>query len=230
MHFVVFFPGSHPCSPDLLKKHGLGDFVDGYSAMNAKSGPNQVPGMLYHWELRPHYDHETTEWIDCGAYHLGFATTASCSPSELARREQFDGVAVRLGDGHEWIVPRAVRLPRDMQFTGGKWTRRVKARFAKFWQDSEQWFKWFSDAITGDGVLKIESELSTEEFDAKWMSYLVDALRINYRVTPEIVSKLGLFDTTNRVEATIATISGMEIKEALEDLEKKDDLKTLNGS
>lgn len=231
MHFVIFFPGSHPSSPELLKKHGMADLVAGYSAMNAASGPNKVPGLLYHWVPRPHYDADSTEWIDCGAYFVGVHTEQKPTPSELQRARLFDGYAVRLCDGHEWIVPAAVRLPRDMRLEGGKWTRRVKREFDDFWTKSERYFKQFVESVSNEeGVFSVDEDITQEQYDSEVMGYLIKALRLNYRITPELVSHLGLFDTKTIVDAAIATVTGHEINQVLEALQKKSQSATPDGN
>jgi hypothetical protein len=99
-------------------------------------------------------------------------------------------------------------LPRSLKTSaGGRVERVVRKEFRQYFDDS---VKWFADLIQRDF-----SELD-QKFDSEIIDYLGRALSLNYRLTPEVISELELFNTENIVLCLRASIDGLKIAEEIE--------------
>jgi hypothetical protein len=68
--------------------------------------------------------------------------------------------------------------------------------------------------------------LTLEELQAQFAEFCVFALRQNYRVTPEIVSELGLLDTDSLAKIVLHAVDGMNIRAVLDEMQQRDDLES----
>ena len=221
MHFLIFVPRIDAAQPT-LDAAGLGDFAANSTPFALARGPGGGPGTLFGWtkptdpcrEFGFFPDRQT--WSPskpAGRYWVGLWNDSPPTPAELLRTSPFDGGAVRLGDGQSWRIPAAARLPKTCVLSDdGEPGFRIADQFQEFWRESETYFFQLVLADAGDEDIII---------DANWWSYLCRALRLNYRIVPEVVSELRLFSTDTMLEAVLATVEGRPIHEAVD--QKKTD-------
>jgi hypothetical protein len=221
MRFAIYIPGDDICNPEAkLTAVGLAQFIPEAAGMGTSNGPDKRPGIVFSW---PHgrvgpigYMPNRQTWIPAlengelaaGRYWVGFTNDSPPTPDELAWPRRFGGYSLPLGDGNAWAIPSAGMLPRSLKTSaGGRVERVVRKEFRQYFDDS---VKWFADLIQRDF-----SELD-QKFDSEIIDYLGRALSLNYRLTPEVISELELFNTENIVLCLRASIDGLKIAEEIE--------------
>jgi len=208
MHPLIFLPEGSS-----LEKVGLSDHVDGNMGTRIVAGPTGEPGLLICWQgtidgysvgFRP----DSQTWLPAvpkgdlpaGRYWVGIERNAPPTPAQLQRQAGVDGYRVRLGDGHEWIIPAARYCPQDVRLApDGGIKLQVQDKYREFWDGSLRWVELLLSIEEGQTALQIGPQ--------EW-SYLTLALSINYRITPELASELRLFSTANVLHVVQATIDG----------------------
>lgn len=185
MHFIVYVPAGGS-----LEAVGLQHLVAGSAYTHCRRGPDAGPGTLYTWRnTPPHYDPEHQDWIPAAVdqrYWLGFRKDDPPRPSEL-QRGTVHGTTVVLGDGFEWTVPREASLPRECVFgQQGEWTFVLRRELSAFEQLADEW---------RSRLMEIGQEGSRPVLYSELCEFVTTALEINYRITPEVASRLRLFQT-----------------------------------
>lgn len=218
MRFLIFIPGDQLPNEQKLVTVGLPHLVRGASSMATGAGPDGKPGVVFSWPTADPrtvvgYLPDQQEWIPAvtrddqaaGRYWVGFSKASPPTAKDLARTSQFEGSRVVLGDGSEWLLPAAGRLPQDAKLDpDGVWAFEIQQRFQKHWDDSCAWFWDLAvKASEGDSI-----SLSGESVE-----YLIRALTLNYMLTPEVASHLKLFNSQNMIPALQATVDGIRIAE-----------------
>lgn len=225
MHYLIFIPGSTVPNKKRLGDVGLSDHSQGAFMSPCPHGPMGLSGVLAFWQhsnLNGYFPSQQ-EWIasyeatssDAGAYWVGLANNDLPQPNELIRNEVQEGSYVTLGDGKQWLIPAARLLPRDYVCrANGQWTGDVFEQFKGYWNES---LKWFEAVLEWD--LSGETKPCVDPIEA--IKFITSALKLNYRVTPEVISRLRLLNSKNLASAIVATVSGLEIHGEM-DREKKD--------
>lgn len=209
MHPLIYLPEGQT-----LQSAGLTDHAEGAeNCGRIPTGPDGGSGLLYWWRspgvnydigFRP----DSQTWIPAvprgdlaaGRYWVGIERNATPEPIELQRRSGVDGYRVRLGDGHEWIIPAARYCPQDVRLASdGGIELQVQDKYREFWDGSLRWVELLLSIEEGQTALQIGPQ--------EW-GYLTLALSINYRITPELASELRLFSTSNVLHVVQATIDG----------------------
>eukprot|EP00913_Durusdinium_trenchii_P028458 g26686.t1 len=200
---------------DASNAHVRFSFGDGLSEeyLPIPNGPDGLGGLLVGWrpgdpsqKLGFFPDEQTWIVSDDQKYFIGFWNADPPTPTQLQRGELHDGYFVKLQDGHEWVVPAAALLPKDVLlvgFSGKSQTAetRVKAEHFDFWEESKQWVR---DFLILEGTAP-----ETLKFNPLWAPYVYRALCLNYRLTPEVPNHLRLLDEANVMQCLRATISGL---------------------
>ena len=125
-----------------------------------------------------------TETHAAGAYWIGFWQHSPPKPAELERPHTFEVSPVKLGDGQVWHIPAAARLPKKVGFTpDGKNTWTIKDQFRQFWEESVGFYRQFMTVDPANSELRI---------DGDWIAYILRAMRLCYRMTPEVLDQLEL--------------------------------------
>lgn len=202
MHPIVYLPKVNTPNSDHLRAVGLEDFVDG-AQFNCLQPDKPAPGdnkggSLVTWtppgRRQPVYDPDSQLWLPAmpmdslkeKRYWIGFDPLSPPRPQELIRREPYVGSPVTLGDGQQWLIPHARELPHDLiRGEDGEWVRQVRSEFYAFAMTTIGWQRQFDSLEPGD-VFPDETGLA---------EFVEEALRLNYRLTPEIISHLRLFST-----------------------------------
>lgn len=205
MHFQIYIPGAMDLAPELAKV-GLGDFVGNAEALREPVGPDGQGGCVFAWwtsgaasrqiGFRP--DSQTWRQSIEG-YWVGSWNHSPSTPHELARPYQEPGRLLTLGDGHQWLIPEVMQLDRTLRLADdGTWRYEAQRRHHKLWLESVQWGLRFQP--TQDGRSKIDLNMT------ELSEFVIGVLRMNYRVTREVVSDLSLFSIKNLAEAFSAIV------------------------
>lgn len=209
MHFQVYIPGAMDLGPE-LEKVGLGDFVGNAEALREPVGPDGKGGAVFAWwtagaksrqiGFRPA---EQTWKESTDGYWVGTWNGAPSIPTDLARPYQEPGRLIVLGDGNQWLVPQVMQLDRTLRLADdGTWRYEAQRRHHQLWVESVQWAQRF--APTQDGKTQVGINMT------EMSEFVIGVLRMNYRITREVVSDLGLFSIKNMSEA-FSTIVGFNI-------------------
>lgn len=224
MRFLIYIPnvpGDVTPNDEKLSKVGLPALAQGCATITTSAGPDGKPGVVFSWPTSDPrstmgYLPEIQEWIPAEAvgdlaekrYWVGFVKGLLPTPQELSRPMLLEGDGdsrgTVLGDGRKWVIPAAGMLPKRSRYTSKGWGWEVVQQFEAYWEESCQ---WYTDLITKD----ISDGQTTVA--ANCCDYLTRALSMNYRLTPEVVSHLGLFTTRTIGPALLATIHGITIRE-----------------
>ena len=227
MHYQIWFPGVTRDAAGMLKSAGLADLVEG--ARESIARIDDQAGLLVTWSGEAGYISDRQRWFTpfTGAtYRIGFWTDSPCTPQDLQRRAMFSGFLQALGDGATWQIPVAADLPSTMRLVDRQWTKVRKPQFDSFWKRSEVWYRRFMMCdLDPDTICRTEN-LTPGELYHDWSDYCVEALRQNYRVTPEIASELGLLDSDSLLRITMATVDGMAITEVLAEMRHNADVES----
>ena len=206
MHYLLFFPKSSTASPELLARHHLEGLAEklGPDFLRGE-GPDGVPGMIATWHYGEGHspDFENVKWthfqIDGEplGWYLGIQETPT--PKDLAVPDQIQGAEVTLGDGNKWVVPQSMYVPKTNRFDSvtRKWRSGPDDRFVDFCHEAEKYASRIMEILFQLGN---ETRLGTP--NAKSVQFQLDGildficrcLAMNYRLTPEIISHLGLLD------------------------------------
>lgn len=219
MHWQLFFPRESGGSKSLLERHGMEDLVEHHESAVLRAGP-EGPGLLVGWKGDVEFDAASQTWekVADQAYWIGLSNTKPCRPNELSRNQLFAGYGIPLDDGQRWQIPAAAMLPQSLRLVDRQWTKVRKPRFDEFWRRSEAWYRRLMLCELDADQIMAKEKLTIEELDQEWTDYCVFVLRQNYRVTPEVVSRLGLFDEEARLAVTNWSVDGMRIREVLDQL------------
>ncbi len=225
MCLIYFLPGftKQALQPEEARKIGIGHAVEdgsGLSCVQTKKGPDGKSGLLaapagYKGKLRHDAKDQTWRKAPGGAYWVGRANDQAIGPTELARKERFDGELVELADGNKWLIPRLVgflegrpsSLPRrfDLDDDG-----EPLVRIHEKYQDiaDRAWTLW----LTATGQLGDQPELTYKEE----LQLATDALALNYRISHiEAVGLLRLLDTRSLTKVLRSLIDFEAIDEAV---------------
>lgn len=211
MHFQLYIPDELIGEPQLLERVGLSDFVQGAEFLTTGEGPGPIlarPGQIVAWrkpgKAAIGYQPAVQTWfpavardgLEAGRYWIGLWNEHTLTPADIARPYPKPGRTVTLGDGQEWLLPIAKELPADLILQDdGSWRYEVQRQFHAFYLGYLRWLAIFGQAQDGD----------TFEF-ADAAEFVLQALRINYRLLPEIASRLRLFTTENVSPALFAIL------------------------
>ena len=105
-----------------------------------------------------------------------------------------------LGDGRLWVVPSIADLPTDLiRDAAGEWQASPRPQFYAFWMACLAWRDRFEQAREGD-------KFATHEL----ADFVEEALRLNYRLTTEVIGRLRLFSTgaNGTLRAALAAAMG----------------------
>lgn len=222
MRFLIYIPGDDRSDQNKLADVGLPSLVPGCSMIPTLQGPDGKSGIVFSWPTSDPrslvgYQPEFQEWIPAEAtgdlaekrYWVGFVKGLLPTPQDLAKPMLLEGDddsrGTLLGDGHKWIIPAAGMLPKRSRYTSKGWSWEVIKQFEAYWNES---CRWYLELAT-----KELSEDRKTTVSADCCEYLTRALALNYMVTPEVVSHLGLFNTLTIGPALKATIHGIAVRE-----------------
>ena len=239
MHYSLFFPdrvGSneeHFTQVGLDKLRGTGaQFVD----LRGR-GPGGKSGVYVTWQpfrdaqLDPPLDYDPSwNWVPAKGseakkleperYWFGFNPNEQPHPVDLRFQEQQPGYLIELRDGNSWVIPAAPRLTSyDVGLND-------KGEVEQWHQPQHQLFCERASELTRDifsalDLVDVVRDAGDDDLDrtpvpmdihGAW-EHCCEALGMNYRVTPEMIDHLGLFDSSNMARVLCATIDLPQIQE-----------------
>ena len=239
--YLLYLPDTKGADPAQLDRAGLAELRADRSPEFAEylGGPLGGHGNLAFWSVQgcsPALDTALYDWTKApgGRFSLGILRGHRVNPADIEREPQRSGYWIACGDGQRWKTPAAHHLPHRYGLNdSGEFARVVSAQFKDYWEKSTQFAVQYFQAIGQVELLRernpnlpIDEPLVTLKFSLEetW-AFCCRALSINYRLTPELVSMLGLIDDDslkNIVRAAIDLIHLTECKS-----EKKKDTVTI---
>jgi len=240
--FLYFIPDREAgLSADGLRAAGLGYALDGavHQQHLLSGGPNGRGGIVLadaeHCDpARVRYVAEDQEWIESGTNWIGRWKDDKIGPDDLARVKTVPGHYVELADGNPWLCPAArlhaieagaVRwrhvLPRGVvRGPDKKWQAgAVVPRYRRLWEIGLAWWDVRMAALPPDAKV---GDTITFDFDGSNES-AVECLAANYRIGPEEVSLLGIFDSDSARSILDALIDLPTVIALTNELQKKTD-------
>ncbi len=204
MHYQIFLPDTNDGQAvRRLEAVGLADHIGGADLHYIDAGPGDRPGTLCVWRSPEHqadlcYAPQRQTWLaavpagqlEAGRYFVGFNDADPPRPSELMRPYPYRGHFCQLGRenqaGSQWLIPAASELPREMILADdGSWKYEIQRRHYRYSLDVEHWKTKLGGA--DDSIISMDEVAD----------FALAALRLNYRITKEVVSHLRLFTTKN---------------------------------
>lgn len=233
---------------EFLDEQGLGCVFDkeGFSIQGNSSGPDGTRGVVVAYADSINYGNKNLVWqkihgIDAW---IGYDKTDPPTPADLARESGVDGFFVELGDGNQWVAPRARLAPAEYGATGspavpcshafknGEWTRGGPLRkHQKLWAAACEFWDVVEPEL--DKFLEIDRETITLGF-AREHILATTALAANYRIQRTEASILGLFDdeTVGEILRTLIdwpSIVALLVKKKAADLDAQENSSTDPG-
>jgi hypothetical protein len=193
----------NPINP--LTRVGLADIVGGSSAQ-LSVGPEGNQGVIISWttagDTRTGYHPEEQTWISAvasdempaGRYHIGIWNASKPMPKELQRPTMHIGKPLVLGDGWEWLMPNIASLDKVMVLSeSGGWVFESCEEYKEIEAESQRWLEILETLSEGD-ILNWSDAFG----------FVVSVLKMNYRLTDEVVSYLRLFNQTDILKSLMA--------------------------
>lgn len=202
MHFQIYIPKAKDLASELARV-GLADFVQNAEVIPEPEGPDGTGGAIFAW-WNPRcrqigYRPVEQRWINAETYWIGFWNAENPTPQELARPYQEPGKMLRMGDGQSWLLPTLDRLDKSLILADdGTWRFEVQRRHHQLWLDSLEWAKRFEPTIGNDRKVEVNF--------GDVADFVVGVLRLNYRLTREVVSELRLLSIETLQQAFSAIV------------------------
>lgn len=221
MHYAIFIPDGKPGGDKNWEIAGL----QGLESSGNEWFPGEVDGKrgtVAMWRHRNHNATTNTEeynWTisENGLWYLGIHKEEGISPADLELNEMLEGNPVEMGDGNEWVIPIAWKLPEKHRLVENEWVRKVSRKY--------EWYQEEAFDICEQIFSQIENVNDANLTVAVSVSHSSDlvsrALCLNYRLTPEVISAIGLI---NRESFRKALVSICDLNHILatEDEKKKE--------
>jgi len=214
--FQVFIPKSEqvplenllPQQP--LEAVGLADLITN-AAGQESIGPEDQHGILVSWpttgDADTGYKPEVQTWVPAvpseglaaKRYWVGIWNDKKPTPQNLKRPYPYPGVHVALNDGNEWTVPIAKELPNELKLADdGSVKFVVQRQYHDVWAEAFAWADKFG------------KEGPDGEFEwGDLYQYILKVYKLNYMITGELVSELGLFSQSNLLESLLVVCGGV---------------------
>ncbi len=206
----------------LLARHGLADIERGANRMtwlDCQEGPGGKRGVLGSW-MDPEkvqiasFQPDKQKWvpllIETGAIWLGTSIDDGLRPDDILRSAPFPhSIPCLLEDGNLWMIPVARSLPHILgQDAKGVPTRTPADPFVEFCAGAEEAFQFFATADKGGAMTG----------EVGW-PFVCQALALNHRLAPPIISALRLVSDKACGRIVLATIEMQLIRDV--EAEKK---------
>lgn len=212
----------------------------------SETGPGGKPGMLGFWldhqrAGQPQFTPDRQQWtaVPVGegqlVWYVGTRCDEPLTPRDILRLKPHPrSLAVRLEDGQEWAVPVARWLPHVWgQDALGKMTRTPAHAYSEFCAEAEKVFQqllgFASERSTPGGVETGEQGSGDLQIECQW-SFVCQALSLNYRLAPEIISALGLVGDASGPQVVCATVELSLINDVVNEKKNSESADTPAGS
>lgn len=201
-----FLPNKNAANPQHLVEVGLemllrpGDETPRFADLD-RTGPGDKPGQIVSWSGESlAYLPEKQNWVPAlpdpkrnlpaGRYWIGLPKGQLPGPTDLARKREatFDGLMMQLGDGNPWVMPNALRFPHYLGFNDAGEYERFPTKDCQPLYERTLW------AL--DHAQSVIREQADFDMQAAF-DYVIEMLAVNYRICPQLVSMLQLFNDSN---------------------------------
>jgi hypothetical protein len=215
MHHLIFIPGDGICNPKKLSDIGLPEHAANASIAPTHYGPHRdFPqgalrrGVICSWSISvpSAFDAKSQSWTESadGKYWIGLIRGEPLStPRELALDCQIEGALTTLGDGNRWILPSVETLNQRIMLA--EHGQIDLARYGMFVRDAARWFT---------AMLEWDFDAEKNSIDADVVDFLIDALRLNYRLPPDLARRMNLFTAGNIANALVNVTKGLKLEES----------------
>lgn len=200
MHHLVYLPQHNTPTPEHLAEVGLADHAAG-AQLTALPVDRRVTGehrggLICSWGAPPPLRLlEQLHWLPAmpldglpaERYFLGLDDLRPPTPMDVLKPQPFEGSPVRLGDGQMWVIPHAGKLPFDLirEQKTGAFQFQPRPQFYGFWTRCLEMQQQLDAA---QSPADLPGEIQQAEF-------VEEALRLNYRLTPELIAYLRLLSS-----------------------------------
>lgn len=160
------------------------------------------------------------------SYWIGINPTQPPGPDDLQRPTVRRGTAVELGDGRHWIVPSAYWLPatNGVDLATKKFGRQFHPEFREYCEQAGRYamevfsraedIKMLASTYGTPAALGHKAANVSIPLEDAW-GHCCRALDINYRLTPELATVLGLLNDASVIRVCAASFDFPLIEEAL---------------
>lgn len=217
--FMIFVDAAMAADANtLVAEKGLQAIEAGASRLTwamSMNGPGGVQGMIGFW-IDPEmlksnsYQPDKQKWVSIGeGTWLGTYLDDPVKPSDLLKTKPYEkSLPCLLEDGNTWMIPVARWLPHVWgQDTAGVFSRLPADHFTDFCKQAEEVFQYF---VGSDG--------KDLEIQCQW-GFVCQALSLNYRLCPSIISALKLIGDISGGRILAATVE-MTLTRDVEDQKK----------
>lgn len=202
---LFFVPGAKALNAQVISDHGLSHLAGKASHRETFRGPNGA-GLIIGDNTIPAdllaFSPDSQTWSERWGLQsmVGHWHDHPPTPDSLARKDQLPGQAIKLLDGHFWLVPllrqwRDIdeqitvenKLPRVMQqsTTSGRFVLGpVVPQYRRIWETSLDLAQQILTQVSSGDSAALEDDQVNQ--------FVIDLLAINYRIDASIVSHLQL--------------------------------------
>lgn len=202
MHYELFIPGQHDDAESAMQSVGFDGYAEGAESSIVELGTER--GYWIAWRCGgrgPRFNDKPDLWEPAIAfdgrpptrYRIAIKADALPQPHELAKSGMFPGQRITLGDGRSWQMPSVPRFDRTFLIQDGDFKASIDPAVAWVHAEARRWHELAQQADTRHDAV-----------DAVRTVYRV--LCLNYRLTPELVNALGLFNSSNVQDCLLAMI------------------------
>ncbi len=222
--YLLFLPNTKGADPAQLARVGL-------ASLHADRGPEFAEcfdgpegcGNLAFWSVKgvsPVLQAKEYDWTPAPAdkalglpqkrFWLGVPKGQKVTPDACQREAKRPGYWILAADGQQWEIPAAAKLPHKHGLNEqGEFARIVADQYRDYWSKSEKFAIQFFEALDRLDILAGQMQMPEEKVEftlSDTWDFCCQALAINYRLDPAIVSMLGLIDDDFMANAVKAAI------------------------
>lgn len=241
--YSVYFPGTRQRggTDKLFHEAGIGDLLDtGCPVQFAEiiaNGPDGGGGMYATW--LPHSDVALDpplrlvpeqKWVESSdKLWVGYEPERRPNHDDLIRQKTYSGNWLVLNDGQQWMIPSIQQLPHMHGLDkDGQFIRKVVSRYQEFCQKAWEYCEDLAETI---GALEAVRQFSNKDQADEvvrisapdgW-EFACEALAMNYRLNPIIVSALELTLEIHTVSIISCVVELTQIADVLQTKKKWQD-------
>lgn len=189
----------------LFKRIGLEDHTAGAVGLqvSAEDSPSGNAGTLFAWTTKGDdqiiVKKDQQEWMkSCDGYWVGVWKDNLPTEERIRRPYMQKGVWVALGTGDKWKLPTVATIDQELALKDdGKWEYKPLRELSWYSEEIEKRQSSFDYEETPEGGMNVNLRYDPLED----IQLVIRALRINYRILPEVVAMMRLMTTRNVKEA-----------------------------
>jgi hypothetical protein len=188
-----------------FKRVGLEDHTAGCDALQVspEQSPSGSAGILFAWRSKGDdqiiFNAEKQQWMkSADGYWVGVWKDNLPTEEQLRRPYMQKGVWVPFGTGEKWKLPTVATIDQELALKDdGKWEYKPLRELSWYSEEIEKRQSSFDYEETPEGGLNVNLRYDPLED----IQLVIRALRINYRILPEVVAMTRLMTTRNVKEA-----------------------------